>query len=111
MNITSINNNKKQESFGMRVVKSKEAAGILKKWFPKSGKYTWIELDILDIRDVRGRNIISHADKIGENAIRLSSRGQSVDLTTDNLGKKSVSKYFRSQVDALTKKINDKILS
>lgn len=31
MNITSINNNQKQESFGMRVVKSREAAGILKK--------------------------------------------------------------------------------
>lgn len=66
---------------------------------------------MLDIRDVRDRNIIAHADKIDENTIRLSSRGQSVDLNTNNLGKKSVSKYFRNQINALTKKINDKILS
>lgn len=111
MNITPINNNQKQETFGLKVVKSNEAAKILRQWFPKKGAYARIELDMLDIRDARGRNIIAHADNIGENAIRLTSRGQSVDVSTDDLGKKSVAKYFRSQVNALTQKINDKILS
>lgn len=107
MNITPINN-KKQDIFGLRIVKRRGTAQILKEWFPKKLTYNKIEYDFFEVGDVNGRNIIVYVNPLKGKNISLSARGQSVDVSYSKKGRKN---KFSKKVKTLIEKINDKILS
>lgn len=111
MNIPHSNTIPDNQNFKMKLIKTKNAKPILKKWFPEK-TYASLELDLLDFTDLNGKNIVARADKACDNALIVSARGQSFFIFPSGQRydrKKFVRtlfKEFREKARDLTERIN-----